>query len=169
VHVGRRDGGEVSVAAHGRRTPLWTTAVAVVLAVLGLAVSVYLAVEHATHATTLACPETGTVDCVKVTTSQYASVVGVPVAYLGVGYYVVTTVVVAARLWRPEGILRLGQGVLAVAGLVFVLYLLWAEFFRLHAICLWCTGVHVATFLLFAVTLIGEALRLPDGAPDPVD
>jgi len=147
----------------GRRTPGWTSAACAVLALLGLGVSVYLAVEHATNATTLACPETGTVNCMKVTTSSYATVMGIPVAYLGVAYYIVVAIVVLARLGRPSRLLRAAQLVLAPAGLLFVFYLLWAEVFRLHAICLWCTGVHVITFVLFAVTLLGEALRLPDG------
>ena len=38
-----------------------------------------------------------------------------------------------------------------VVGIVFVLYLVWAELFRINAICLYCTGVHVLTFLLFAL------------------
>lgn len=36
------------------------------------------------------------------------------------------------------------------AGMAFVLYLVYTELFTLDAICLWCTSVHVITFLLFA-------------------
>jgi uncharacterized membrane protein len=38
-----------------------------------------------------------------------------------------------------------------VVGMISVLYLLWAELFKIDAICLFCTGVHVLTFLLFAL------------------
>jgi uncharacterized membrane protein len=38
---------------------------------------------------------------------------------------------------------------LAVIGMGMVLYLLYSELFSIKAICLWCTGVHVVTFLVF--------------------
>ncbi len=42
------------------------------------------------------------------------------------------------------------------------LYLLWAELFQIHAICLWCTGVHILTFLLFVTLLFGLVLSEPE-------
>jgi uncharacterized membrane protein len=44
---------------------------------------------------------------------------------------------------------------------VFVIYLVWAELFRLEAICLWCTVVHVVTVLLLGLVLVGEAFVEP--------
>ncbi len=142
--------------------PTWASATTVVLALVGLGLSVYLAIEHATSSTTLACPDTGTVNCLKVTTSSYSRVLGIPVAYLGVGYFVVATAVALASLRVQSRAMGLVRVAVAVLGIGFVFYLVWAELFRLHAICLWCTGVHVITFLLFAVTLLGEALRVPE-------
>jgi uncharacterized membrane protein len=46
-------------------------------------------------------------------------------------------------------------------GAVFVLYLVWVELFRVDAICLWCTAVHVVTVALFAVIAFGSALASP--------
>jgi len=43
-----------------------------VLCLVGLAVSAYLTVEHYSSSTTLACPESATINCVKVTTSSYS-------------------------------------------------------------------------------------------------
>jgi uncharacterized membrane protein len=40
---------------------------------------------------------------------------------------------------------------------VFVVYLVSAELVLLHAICLWCTTVHVLTLALFIVTFVGMA------------
>jgi uncharacterized membrane protein len=45
------------------------------------------------------------------------------------------------------------------AGAVFVLYLVWVELFRVDAICLWCTAVHVLAVALFAVVALASALR----------
>jgi uncharacterized membrane protein len=40
-----------------------------------------------------------------------------------------------------------------------VIYLLWAELFRVGAICLWCTAVHVCTLGLFVTILLHPAGR----------
>ena len=39
-------------------------------------------------------------------------------------------------------------------GIVSVIYLVWVELFKVEAICLWCTGVHVLTFVLFALVVV---------------
>jgi uncharacterized membrane protein len=49
--------------------------------------------------------------------------------------------------------LRLGS---VIIGMGFVLYLIYAELIQIGNICLWCTSVHVATFLIFAL-LVYEA------------
>jgi uncharacterized membrane protein len=46
--------------------------------------------------------------------------------------------------------LRLGS---VVVGMGFVLYLIFAEVVQIGAICLWCTSVHIATFLVFALVV----------------
>ena len=38
-----------------------------------------------------------------------------------------------------------------IIGIVFVLYLVYTEVITLDSICLWCTSVHVITFLLFGL------------------
>jgi uncharacterized membrane protein len=50
---------------------------------------------------------------------------------------------------------RLG---LAGLGVVFVVYLIFAELFLINAFCLWCTAVHLLAFLLFAVVALASAL-----------
>jgi uncharacterized membrane protein len=37
--------------------------------------------------------------------------------------------------------------------MLFVLWLIAAELLIIKSICLWCTGVHVVTFVLFVITL----------------
>jgi uncharacterized membrane protein len=46
----------------------------------------------------------------------------------------------------------------------FVLYLVYAELIQIGAICLWCTSVHVATFLIFALIVFYASLS-PGGRP----
>ncbi|WP_327009275.1 vitamin K epoxide reductase family protein [Dactylosporangium sp. NBC_01737] len=138
----------------------WVPPVSLVLSVLGLAVSVYLTIEHYSSSTTLACPDTGALNCLKVTTSEQSKLFGVPVAVLGLLYFAVMTGL--SLLWRsPRPEVRLGRLAFAGVGVLFVAWLVYAELFTLDAICLWCTGVHVLAVGLFAVTALGTAYADP--------
>jgi uncharacterized membrane protein len=134
----------------------WTT---LLVSVAGLAVAAYLTYEHFTAGSTLACPDTGVVNCVKVTTSQYSDFLGIPVALLGLGFFAAMTVLSLPPLWRTEspwpGRVRLAA---VVVGVIFVCYLIWAELFRIDAICLWCTVVHALTLVLFGLVVVRQAL-----------
>lgn len=148
-----------TIARRREVVPAWVPAASLVVCVLALLDSAYLTFEHFTASTTLACSDTGTVNCLKVTTSSYATVLGVPVALLGLVYFVAMTLLCLPATWRrPErwlqGLRLAGAGV----GVLTVLYLVWTELFRLNAICLWCTGVHVLTFTLFVLVVIAAAL-----------
>ena len=62
------------------------------------------------------------------------------------------------QAWRsPSPAVRLARLGWVGAGLAMVLYLVWAELFGVSAICLWCTSVHVITFLLFVLVAFTEA------------
>ena len=144
------------------RHPRWLAPTTLVLSVLGLADAAYLTFEHYSGSTTLACSDSGAVDCAKVTTSQWSSIAGVPVALLGLLFFVGMTALCLPQVWRRStptlDTIRIGA---AGVGLLMVFYLLWAEFLQIHAICLWCTGVHVITFVLFFALLFGQILRVP--------
>jgi len=140
--------------------------IGVALALIGLAVSVYLTIEHYTSPTLLACPENSVINCLKVTTSPESVVFGIPVVWLGVGYFVVMTAANLPLAWRStHRLLRLGRLALAVVGVGMALYLVYAELFEINAICLYCTSVHVISALLFVLVAFGTALTAgPAGA-----
>ncbi|MET9273457.1 vitamin K epoxide reductase family protein [Kribbella sp. NPDC003557] len=152
-----------STAQQSARTSLgvlpWAT---LAVSVAGLAVAAYLTYEHFTAGSTLACPDTGVVNCAKVTSSQYSKLFGIPVALLGLAFFAGMTALSVPPLWRTSsrwpGRLRLA-GVLT--GVVFVCYLIWAELFRINAICLWCTVVHALTLVLFGLVIVRLALVPP--------
>ena len=141
-----------------------------VLCLAGLGASVYLTLEHFSSSPSYACPVTATINCIKVTSSTYSKLFGVPVAVLGLLFFLGMTPLCLPVAWRsaspwPQR-LRLAGITLGVA---FVVYLVWAELFRIEAICLWCTGVHAVTLALFAVVVLDAALRPvddPDSASD---
>jgi uncharacterized membrane protein len=138
--------------------PKWPWIVGTTASVLGLGVAGYLTFEHYTSSTSLACSDNGVVNCLKVTTSSYSSVAGIPVALLGLVYFGVMLVLQTPPAWRrPEPAVRVGRVAWSLVGLVSVLYLLYAELFAIDAICLWCTFVHVLTLVLFGSTVYATA------------
>jgi uncharacterized membrane protein len=147
--------------ADGRFTaPAWVRWTALGLSLAGLGVSVYLTIAHYTTTSILACSSKGYVDCAKVTTSAQSMVFGVfPVAVLGLAFYVFMAAVTSPWGWRLRIPLvwwaRIGS---AVVGIGFVLYLLYAEIIQIGNICLWCTSVHVITFLLFVLLVFTATL-----------
>jgi len=104
----------------------------------------------------------GTVDCLKVTTSSYSTVSGVPLPVLGLVFFLVMGLLCLPPLWHCAGdTVEVARISIASVGVISVLYLIWVELFRLNAICLWCTGVHVLTVVLFALVTLGLALTPP--------
>jgi uncharacterized membrane protein len=59
----------------------------------------------------------------------------------------------SGRAWVPRA-----RMVVAALGAAMVLYLVYVELFRIGAICLWCTAVHVLAVCLFGVVLAAGAL-----------
>lgn len=123
-----------------------------VFALVGLAVSAYLTVEHYTTSTVLACPETGAINCQKVTTSEWSTLGPVPMALLGLLYFAGMVALTSPSAWRRRSLDRARVAGAAV-GVLGALYLVWVELFRVEALCLWCTVVHLATVGLLASVL----------------
>jgi uncharacterized membrane protein len=137
----------------------WVQISTFVLALFGLGVSIYLTIAHFTESTLAGCSETkGLVNCTKVTTSAQSYVFGIPVAVLGLAFYLFAVAIMSPWAWRAARreihILRMAS---VVVGVGFVLYLLYAELFIIGSICLYCTSVHVITFVLFVLTAIAAA------------
>ena len=114
---------------------------------------------HYTDPAALACPDTGIVNCALVTTSSWSVVLGVPLAVLGLVW-----AVAMAALDRPVGLglgRRVGRPCAArdcrAPGRPMVLYLVYVELFRIGAICLWCTAMHLTAVCLFGVILMARA------------
>lgn len=158
-------------AAAPRERPVWLIPTSLVLVVIGLGTSAYLTYEHFTDNATLACSVNNVVDCVKVTTSQWSTLFGIPVALLGLVFFVVLLGLCWPSVWRRgEAWLDWARLGWLTIGLAMVVYLVWAEVAKIGAICLWCTVVHAVTFLLWIVVMFGQILSGPPttAAPAPV-
>jgi uncharacterized membrane protein len=164
--AGATPGSRATAGSAGRRTgvglPRWAAPASLALAGLGLALSIYLTIEHYSDAASLACPTGGAVDCEQVTTSAQSKFLGIPVAVLGVVFFAAMLALCLPAIWRRRD-KRLWQARLAVAGvgLVFAIYLIFAEIFIVEALCLWCTAVHLVAYGLFAVVVLATAKADP--------
>ena len=156
----RRDGAPPpAVAPAPAGPPAWLQWSTFALAILGLAASAYLTYTHFTDSGLLGCAEKGTINCAKVTTSPQSFVFGIPVAVLGLAFYVFLVAIMSPWAWRSgRREIALARMASLVVGVGFVLYLVYAELFDIGAICLYCTSVHVITFLLFVLTGLAVAI-----------
>jgi uncharacterized membrane protein len=157
--------------------PSWLQWTTWVLSIVGLGVSTYLTIVHYSTAVSLACPESGTINCEKVVTSPQSVVFGIPVAVLGLAFYVFLVAANSPWAWRSRRptlpwsflasrpALYWARVASMVVGIVFVLYLIYTELFTIKAICLWCTSVHVITFFLFVLIVFSAAAGYGAAAP----
>lgn len=146
------------------RVARWVPAVTLALALGAVAVSTYLTIAHFTSPDVLACSSTGTVNCERVTTSAQSTFFGIPVAVLGLLWSIGMAALCLPVAWRSENrLVHLARLIGAVAGVAFVLWLVYAELFIIEAICLWCTVVHILAFALFVVVVItAPAVLVPE-------
>lgn len=143
-------------------SPRWAPWATLPLSIAGGAVSAYLTWMHYTAPAGLSCPDTGVVNCTKVTTSAQSMVFAVtPVAVLGVAFFVAMTGLCLPMMWRsPQRWVSILRFAGAVAGAGMVCYLVGVELLAVHAICLWCTAVHGLAVALFVMVLAAH-LHVP--------
>jgi uncharacterized membrane protein/protein-disulfide isomerase len=151
------------------RTRYWLLA----FALLGLGASgtsTYVHHQLLTDPTyTSFCDVSGTVSCTQAYLSAYGSVLGVPVALVGVIFFAAILLMIAlapvpaapvpaGKKARADGTKSVHENVtayvfaLSAFGLAFSLYLAWASFFQLRAICVLCAMTYVAVLGLFIVS-----------------
>jgi uncharacterized membrane protein len=121
------------------------------LALLGLAISAYLTWVHYAGIEPVC---TGIRDCERVQSSDYAELIGIPVAGLGLAGY--STIL--ASLWTRVEVTAL----LAYLAVAFSAYLTWAEVFKIDAICQWCVAsalITVAIAVLATLRALGAPLH----------
>ena len=124
-------------------------------AVVGGAIAAYLTVVHYSHLSPI-CTSGG---CEKVQQSSYAKAAGIPVAVLGLVAYVALLATTAVRGVTAA----LAGAVIALTGVAFSGYLLWAQLARIDAICQWCVGNDVVIAIV-AMLCLARVLTEPEAA-----
>ena len=118
-------------------------------AVVGLIVSIYLTLVHYFPAVPLACSESGVINCENVLTSQYALILGIPVAVYGIAFFVAE--LIAILFIKNNDYFLALSGI----GIAFVGYFIYAEY-MVKSICIYCTTVHICTLALLIIAIMQD-------------
>jgi uncharacterized membrane protein len=123
----------------------------IVLALVGLIDSAYLAYLSLSPPTSCPVGEFSIFSCNEVIYSQYAHVYGISVAMLGLGWFILALGLILVA-WRNA---RFIYGVLvwSVLGAVGVAGFVYTEIFLLGSICLLCTIAHVMGLAILALSV----------------
>ncbi len=144
-------------------TPRWQPIATLLLSLAGLGVSIYLTITHYDKIAPV-CTNSGTINCEKVTTSPQSVILGIPVAVLGLAFFVPMILLCLPAAWRSANRwIHVARLALSITGVGMILYLIIAELFVIKAICLWCSSVHVITFVLFVIIVTASPVVLARG------
>lgn len=138
--------------------------VMIAIATIGLGVASYLTYVHYSGEPPLCSTTHNT--CLKVQTSIYSELAGVPVALIGlIGY-----IAILGSLLIPESEeSRFATMGLTVIGFGFSAYLTYRELFSLHEICEWCVSSAIMMTILVCLAIFrfmrGEALPPAEAGP----
>lgn len=131
-----------------------------VLALVGAGIAGYLTYAHYRGI----APVCTTGGCEEVQTSEYADVLGIPVAVIGLAGY---AALLATALLRAAEAAAAGLA-MALGGLGFALYLVYVQFAILEAVCIWCLASDVVMALVVVAALARvRALATPEPTAGP--
>ena len=92
-------------------------------------------------------------DCGLVATSKYAQIGPVPLALVGVGYFLMLLFFFLAYVDTKRSIFLNLIFVLTSCGFFVALALLWLQFFIIGAICLYCLISDISSIIIFLILL----------------
>ena len=127
-----------------------------VVALLGFADATFLTLEHFQNA----IPPCAVGSCEAVLTSAYSTMFGIPVALLGMVYYLVIAGGLFAHIeGKHEPSLRVVL-LLTVCGFLMSLWFVGAQAFIIHQYCLYCLGsATISTVLFCSATYVLKKYR----------
>jgi uncharacterized membrane protein len=138
------------------------------LSIIGLGIAIYATILHFDTSLKPFCSATGFINCESVMTSTQSVVFGIfPVSVLGMAFFLFMIAINGPWAWRAKFPAVMGGRVInsrpdlimwtrlsaLIVGMGFAIYLIYVELVQLSEICLWCTGVHIVTFLLFVIVV----------------
>ena len=143
---------ETVVVSEGRN---WLYILSILLVIFGLIISGYLSYVKLVNVPTV-CVAGGVFNCEVVQNSIYSRIFNIPIAWFGFA----TNLIIGALLLieKRVGFLR-EYGVLIEFGIIlfaflFSVWLVYVQFFRLQALCMWCLSHEAYITILFGIVII---------------
>lgn len=129
--------------------------ISLVLIVIGIFISGYLSYVKLTNVA-MVCVESGAFNCEVVQNSAYSRLFGIPVAWLGLGTYLVMGAII---LFEKRIAFLREYGIMLVFGInlfgwLFSMWLVYVQFFLLKALCPWCLSHEVVITILFVISIL---------------
>ncbi len=111
----------------------------------------------------MGCEESATVNCDAVNTSEYAELLGVPIATLAIPFYACMLLVTVLTLRK-----RPGAGALLLAGgggaVLYAVFLFIISKTQLGFVCAWCLRSYAVNLAILVAALLGGRPQRPDRA-----
>lgn len=124
--------------------------VPVLLSLIGIADSAYLAYEHFSNRI-VPCSIGAFADCGKVLSSEYAVIFGIPLAVIGLIHYILLFTLAYLVLHRKAIIYKYLLFLQSSIGLIASLYFMYLQLGVIGAICIYCTVSAINSLLLFII------------------
>lgn len=133
------------------KIPKWIHISFIVISCLGFLDSTYLTIEHFLGRTPY-CNLLG--GCDIVTTSEYATIIGVPVALLGSLFYLTVLILTILSIDLKNNLPIKYVSLLTIPAFAFSLWMIYLQIFVLRALCIYCIGSAIASIILFIIGII---------------
>ena len=132
--------------------------VLIAMSAVGFVASAYVLIDFYALNQNIYCPS-GSIfgirlDCGAVLRSPYSDIFGIPLELLASLYFMINMALVYVIAFGSERTFRLSLQALFIwrfIGVAIVPYLVFVELFLLHAICIYCTLMHIAILTDFVV------------------
>ncbi len=129
--------------------PKWIPVALLILALIGFADATYLTVEHYQNK----IPPCTIGGCETVLTSQYSSVLGVPVSLFGAVYYLIILILLFIHIDTKKEIFLRVPLLLSILGLIASLGLMYLMIFVIKAFCPYCAVSALTSIIIFSFAI----------------
>lgn len=122
-----------------------------IFSLLGFAVAAFLFYEYS-FSSSIICPTGAGCDIVRA--SSYSNLLGIPIPFFGIGFYLVMAVLSVVHSHDlPTKIVKRLQLVIGFSGVGFGIYLTFLEAFVIKAFCFWCVVSFIISLVILLVIL----------------
>lgn len=124
----------------------------IILILIGVGVSSYLTFLHYSQIPAVCGVSEIFASCDSVLSSKYSKLFGIPVALLGVFFYIATLFVFIFLISKKKKIFLTLLLLLESTGLIFSIIFTYLQFFVIKTLCPYCLTSALVTFLLFSLS-----------------